>query len=167
MDSIAELNHCFKAFDKIALRHGMEPLRTMGDAYVAVSGGPSPNHTGHARKAVDAATEMQRFAVDRKTSQDALEKIGLQFRIAVHTGPAICGIMESQKFSFDIWGDTMGEILEMEKRGRPGDIILSDSTYTRLGEKISAVPLGEVETRSETPMGIFALQTVDGKTGGS
>ncbi len=85
VDVIAELNHCFKAFDKIVLRHGMEPLRTMGDAYLAVSGGPAPSDEGHAQKAVDVAVEMQRFAGERKTSQDTLDKAGLHFRVAVHT----------------------------------------------------------------------------------
>jgi class 3 adenylate cyclase len=158
VDVIAELNHCFKAFDKIVLRYGLEPLRTMGDAYFAVGGGPATSDEGLAQKAVDAAVEMQRFAGERKTSQDALDKAGLHFRVAVHTGPAICGIMESQKFSFDVWGDTMGEIIQMEKQGEPGDILVSEATRSRLKEKISAVSIGEVDTRSATPMGIFALK---------
>ena len=161
VDVIAELNHCFKAFDKIVLRHGMEPLKTMGDAYVAMGGGPSPSNENHAQKAVEAAMEMQRFADERKTSQDALSKTGLHFRIAIHTGPATCGIMESHKFSFDVWGDAMGEILQMEKQGKAGDIIVSEATCSRLREPISAVSIGELGTRSATPMGIYTLKAGD------
>lgn len=158
VDVITELNHCFKAFDKIVLRHGMEAFRTMGDAYFAVGGGPVTSDIDLAQKAVDAAVEMQRFAGERKTSQDALDKAGFHFRVAIHTGPAVCGIMESHKFSFDVWGDTMGEILQMEKLGEPGDILVSEATCSRLKKKISAVSIGEMDTRSATPMEIFALK---------
>jgi class 3 adenylate cyclase len=156
--ALAELNHCFKAFDKIVLRHRLEPLRTIGDAYFAVGGGPTPN-AGHARDAVQAAAEIQRFAGERKASCSASDLPGFEFRVAVHTGPAICGIMEAHKFSFDVWGDTVGETLQIEQQGRPGDVLVSEATLSRLDESFPVLATGKVATRAGSQVGVYTLDT--------
>lgn len=153
---LAELNHCFKAFDKIVLRHRLEPLRTIGDAYLAMGGGPTPN-TGHAEDAVHAAAEIQRFAGERKASRDASDLPGFDFRVAVHTGPAICGVMDVHKFSFDVWGDTVGETLQMERQGRPGDVLVSEATLSRLDESLPVLAAGNVTTRAGNQVGVYTL----------
>jgi len=156
--ALAELNHCFKAFDKIVLRHRLEPLRTIGDAYFAVGGGPTPN-AGHAWDAVHTAAEIQRFAGERKAGCNASDLPGFEFRVAVHTGPAICGIIEAHKFSFDVWGDTVGETLQMEQQGRPGDVIVSEATLSRLDESLPVHAAGKVATRKGTQVGVYTLDT--------
>jgi len=158
---LAELNHCFKAFDKIVLRHQLEPLRTIGDVYFAVGGGPTPN-AGHAGAAVNAAAEMQRFACERKAAQDASHLAGLDFRLAVHTGPAICGVIEAQKFSFDIWGDTVGETLKMEHQGRPGDVLVSEVTLAGLDESLPVLSAGRLATRDGTQVKVYTLESEAG-----
>jgi class 3 adenylate cyclase len=155
---LAELNHCFKAFDKIVLRHRLEPLRTIGDAYFAVGGGPTPN-TGHAGDAVHAAAEIQRFVGERKAARDVSDLPGFDFRVAVHTGPAICGVMEAHKFSFDVWGDTVGETLQMERQGRPGEVLVSETTISRLDESLPLLAAGKVATRAGTQVGVYTLDT--------
>ncbi|MFC1811918.1 adenylate/guanylate cyclase domain-containing protein [Thermodesulfobacteriota bacterium] len=154
--ALTELNHCFKAFDKIVLRHRLEPLRTIGDAYFAVGGGPTPN-TAHATDAVRAASEIQRFARERKATRNASDLPGFDFRVAVHTGPAMCGVMEAHKFCFDVWGDTVGETLEIEQQGRPGDVLLSATTLSRLNESLPVLSAGKVTTRAGSEVGVYTL----------
>lgn len=153
---MAELNHCFKAFDKIVFRQGLEPLKTVGDAYFAVAGGPKPN-PNHARDGLKAAAELKRFIDDRREACEASGLPGFVFRIAVHTGPAICGVMQAQKFSFDLYGDTVFEILQMERQGNPGDVVVSEATLTRLEASVPVSAAGALARRTGTALNIFRL----------
>lgn len=155
---LAELNHCFKAFDKIVLRHRLEPLRTIADAYFALGGGPTPN-SAHAMDTVHAAAEIQRFVGERKAARNASDLPGFDFRVAIHTGPAICGVMEAHKFSFDVWGDTVGETLQMERQGKPGDVLVSEATLSRLGESLPVHAVGKVVKREGTQVDFYSLDT--------
>ncbi|MFC1895545.1 adenylate/guanylate cyclase domain-containing protein [Thermodesulfobacteriota bacterium] len=155
---LSELNHCFKAFDRIVLRHRLEPFRTVGDSYFAVGGGPVPNDT-HAVDAVAAALEMSNFVVELKSSRVAAGLPALDFRFAVHTGPAICGVVQSQKFSFDVWGDTPGEAVLMERSGEPGRVMISETTYARLGDRFSGLATGSIRTKTGGHLTAYTLQS--------
>lgn len=155
---LAELNHCFKAFDKIVLRHGIEPLRSVGDVYFAFGGGPSPN-PAHASDAVDAADEMRRFAHDRREACEASGRPGLSFRFGVHTGPAVGGVIEAQKFSFDLYGDTVVDTLAMERQGPPGEVVVSQATLDRLPSSVPVLAAGTLATREGASVGVYRLGT--------
>lgn len=153
---LSELNYCFKAFDKIVLRHRLEPMRTVGDAYFAVGGGPAPNDA-HAPDAVAAALEMNRFVAELKSSRAAADLPCPDFRFAVHTGPAIGGVVQSHKFSYDLWGDTMGETVLMERSGEPGSVTVSETTYARLGDRFPGVAAGSIETKAGGSLTVYRI----------
>ncbi len=157
-DVLAELNYFFKAFDKIALRHRIEPLRTIGDAYFAIGGGPVPN-AEHAKSAIEAAVEIQQFIRERKATRNASGRTGFDFRLAVHTGPAICGIIEALKFSFDVWGETVVETLQIERQGQPGDVLVSEVTLSRLDGTLTTHSSGKLTTRAGSQLGVFTIDT--------
>ena len=65
--------------------------------------------------------------------------------------------MEAHKFSFDVWGDTVGEILRMDQQGSPGDVLISEATLSRMDESLPVLSAGKVTTRTETQVGVYTL----------
>ena len=142
---IEELNEHFSAFDEIVARHGMEKLKTIGDAYMCAAGLPEKSQT-HAADACGAALDI-RDHMGRVN--DARDKMGLppwEVRIGVHTGGVIAGVVGKSKFVYDIWGDAVNVAALMEANAEPGQIILSDSTYGHVHDRFDTEFRDEVDT---------------------
>jgi class 3 adenylate cyclase/CheY-like chemotaxis protein len=121
------LDEIFSLFDDLAVRHGLEKIKTIGDAYMAVAGLPFPR-ADHAEAVARMALEMQ--AAIEKFNQR--HRISLQMRIGINTGPVIAGIIGHNKFSYDLWGDTVNTASRMESHGEPGGIQVTEATAQRL-----------------------------------
>jgi class 3 adenylate cyclase len=130
---VAEIDHCFRAFDEITERHGLEKIKTIGDAYLLV-GGISEKAEDQAKRVVLAALEIQEFmsaiAVERKLNGEHF----FEARIGIHTGPLVAGIVGIKKFAYDIWGDTVNVASRMETNGVVGRVNLSGRTYELVRE---------------------------------
>ena len=115
---IGLLDEYFRAFDDIVASHGLEKIKTIGDAYMAVGGMPE---TGlrHPIDACLAALAMQATAARMKSRSDELRLPSLDLRIGVHTGPVISGVVGNRRFAFDIWGDAVNTASFMEAHCRP------------------------------------------------
>jgi len=98
---VEELNVCFKAFDHIITTHGIEKIKTIGDAYMCAGGLPDPS-TSSPKSVVFAALEMQAFMVARKAERDTLGNPAFEMRLGIHTGPVVAGIVGVKKFQYDI-----------------------------------------------------------------
>lgn len=147
---VAEINDCFSEFDRICERHGIEKIKTIGDAYMAAGGLPTANHT-HAVDVVKAACEIRDFMHRRYTSvanQLSVEN-RFQVRIGVHTGPVVAGIVGLKKFQYDIWGDTVNTANRMETSGEVGMVNISHSTYELVKDKFNCTYRGEVEAKGK------------------
>jgi class 3 adenylate cyclase/uncharacterized protein HemY len=151
---IEEINVCFKAFDQICEKYGIEKIKTIGDAYMAAGG--LPVHSEHSLKnTVLAALEMQAFISKRIIEKDKLNEMSFKMRLGIHTGPVVAGIVGVKKFQYDIWGDTVNTASRMESSGSIGKVNISESTYLLLKDdpefafksrgKIDAKGKGEVE----------------------
>lgn len=125
------LNQLFSIFDRLAARHGMEKIKTMGDSYIAVAGAPTPR-ADHARAAVEMGIEMHR-AVARL---GGLRKRGLRLRVGVASGPITAGVIGENKWAYDIWGDTVNVAARMESYGVAGMVQLAPSTRELLDDTI-------------------------------
>jgi class 3 adenylate cyclase len=125
------LNQLFSIFDRLAARHGMEKIKTMGDSYIAVAGAPTPRED-HARAAVEMGIEMHR-AVARL---GGLRKRGLRLRVGVASGPITAGVIGENKWAYDIWGDTVNVAARMESYGVAGMVQLAPSTRELLDDSI-------------------------------
>lgn len=143
---VEALDRCFRSFDEIASRHGLEKIKTIGDAYMCAAGLPEPSDK-QAEKAVSAALEMQNWL-----SQTA----GLPFqgaRIGLATGPVVAGVVGARKFAYDIWGDTVNLAARVESKGEIGKVNVSQTTYELVKDifvctsrgKLPAKGIGEVE----------------------
>jgi len=135
------------AFDAIIERNGLEKIKAIGDAYMAVCGLPLPDPF-HAKKTVQAAIEIREFIEERKRHEGAFE-----IRIGINSGPVVAGIIGVKKFAYDIWGDTVNTAARMEQHGEAGTINISQSTYELVKDdyrcnyrgKVAAKNKGEVE----------------------
>ncbi|MBK8340342.1 MAG: adenylate/guanylate cyclase domain-containing protein [Flavobacteriales bacterium] len=147
---VAEIDHCFKGFDAIMEQHGIEKIKTIGDAYMAAGGLPIPAH-GRPAEVVRAALAMQDFMADYKARREAEGRLFFEMRLGLHTGPVIAGIVGVKKFAYDIWGDTVNTASRMESSGAPGRVNISRATYERVKDEpdLRFVPRGEVEAKGK------------------
>jgi class 3 adenylate cyclase len=125
---VRDIHECFSEFDRIMERHGIEKIKTIGDAYMAAGGLPIPNGT-HAFDVVNAALEIRDFIQAGKALKIAQGLPFFEIRVGVHTGPVVAGIVGLKKFAYDIWGDTVNTASRMESSGSPGEVNISESTY--------------------------------------
>jgi predicted ATPase/class 3 adenylate cyclase len=149
-DLVRELDDCFNAFDVIVARCGVEKIKTIGDAYMAVGGLPVPNST-HPEDVVQAALEMRDFIAKRWRGGGA----GLGIRIGVHTGPVVAGIVGRKKFQYDVWGDTVNTAARMESSGAAGQVNISQTTHDFLGSRFKFAPRGELEAKGKGRLAMF------------
>ncbi|WP_439479355.1 adenylate/guanylate cyclase domain-containing protein [Chryseobacterium aquaticum] len=152
---LVELNECFTAFDMIMEKHGLEKIKTIGDAYLAVCGLPLKNEC-HAYQTTLAALDIIEFIEERKKSNPN----ALDIRIGINSGSLIAGIVGVKKFAYDIWGDTVNTAARMEQNSEKGKINISESTYQLVKENINCEYRGKIHTKGKGDMDMyFALET--------
>ncbi len=121
---VSELNDIFKNFDSIINNHGLEKLKTMGDSYIVGGGLPIENNS-HAFDVVSAALEMQEYLAQRNNNS----KYIWEMRAGVHTGNVVAGVVGKNKFTYDVWGNTVNVASKMERSGIPWRVNISAQTY--------------------------------------
>ena len=131
VELIGEINHCFKAFDHICEKYGIEKIKTIGDAFMAAGGLPVPS-TDSVQNTVLAALEMQSFMTQRILDKESTDGFTFEMRLGIHTGPVVAGIVGVKKFQYDIWGDTVNTAARIESSGAVGQVNISQHTYELL-----------------------------------
>ena len=152
---VNELDTCFKAFDQIISRHGVEKIKTIGDSYMAVSGMPAPNEN-HAGQVVNTAIDILQFMHERR------QKLGdrtFEVRIGIHSGNVVAGIVGLKKFAYDIWGDTVNTAARIEQHGQPNRINISQSTHDLLGDTFRFTYRGEIEAKNKGKLKMYFVET--------
>jgi class 3 adenylate cyclase/predicted metal-dependent HD superfamily phosphohydrolase len=153
IELISLLDDYFKNFDTLIKVHGLEKIKTIGDAYLAVSGIPEITED-HAERAVTAALELQQKIKNLNKLRSSKGLPTVMFRIGIHSGPAIAGVVGQEKFQYDIWGDAVNMAARMEETGKPGEVNISSKTYKLIRHldfqfehrgKIPAKNKGEIE----------------------
>jgi len=151
---VAMLDDLFTRFDHLADRHGLEKIKTIGDAYMVVAGVPaqSADHAiAMARMGLDMLATIADYA---RTHQTASE---LTIRIGIHSGPVVAGVIGRNKFIYDLWGDTVNTASRMESHGLPSRVHVTEATRTAMRGRFEVEPRGEIDVKGKGPMTTYFL----------
>lgn len=151
---VAELDECFCCFDRIMSVYGIEKIKTIGDAYMAVGGLPTPTQT-HAIDVVNAALEIQQFMIAWGEEREAEGRPSFKVRIGVHTGPVVAGVVGFKKFQYDIWGDTVNVAARLEKADGSGKVNISTTTYELIKDKFLCEHRGKIAVKGKGELDMY------------
>jgi adenylate cyclase len=150
---VDQLNRVFSEFDALALRLGVEKIKTIGDAYMAATGLPEPR--------LDHADAIVQFGLGMLNALQRLNSTGenrpLQIRIGVHTGPVVAGVIGHHKFIYDVWGDTVNVASRLEANGLPDRIQVSEATRRALEGRYNFEPRGPINLKGRGQTEAFLL----------
>ena len=149
---VATLNEFLSAFDGLAQRHRLRPIRTTGDSYLVVGGLPVPR-ADHAEAIADMALDML------ETIRTLNQRHGwsVSFRIGVNSGPTMAAVVGSHRFTYDVWSDAVNTASRMESTGVPDRIQVTEETYGRLCATYRFEPRGTIEVKGKGPMVTYFL----------
>ncbi|MCB1178713.1 MAG: adenylate/guanylate cyclase domain-containing protein [Leptospiraceae bacterium] len=147
---VAVLNNIFSEFDTIAISHGLEKIKTIGDAYMAACGLPEPKKN-HAEAVMQAAIEMLEFIKDYKIDNEE----SIKLRIGINTGSVVAGVIGKHKFIYDLWGDAVNVASRMESSGIPNSIQVSNETYYLLKDNYTFEKREGIEIKGKGKMNTY------------
>ncbi|NMF58277.1 adenylate/guanylate cyclase domain-containing protein [Pseudanabaena yagii] len=151
-DLVDLLNLIFSNFDTFCEIYGLEKIKTIGDAYMVAGGIPIPR-TNHAEAIACMALDM----LDKVDELRILTGSPLQIRVGIHTGAVIAGVIGTQKFIYDLWGDTVNVASRMESHSEVGKIQVTAETYQLLKHKFDLVERGVIEVKGKGMMQTYWL----------
>ena len=153
-ETVKLLGVLFSQFDSLAIRHGLETIKTIGDGYMVTSGILEESSPERAVAVAEMAlamldvTNTANRGIDRK----------LQLRIGIHTGgPIVAGVLGTHKIAYDVWGDAVNTAKRMESYGLPGRIHISAATRQALGDAFRFEPRGPLDVKGKGPMETYFL----------
>ena len=153
---VAEIHLCFTAIDIIVERNGLEKIKTIGDAYLAVCGLPNEDKD-HAKKVVTASREILLFMESHKKSLG--DSVGLKdICIGIHSGGVVAGIVGVKKFVYDIWGDTVNTAARMEQNSLPGKINISSATYELVKNDFNCMHRGKIKAKNKGEIDMYFVE---------
>lgn len=143
------LDGLFSRFDGLLERHGLEKIKTIGDAYM-VAGGVLDRRPDHLASIAELSLEII----------DAGKECGVEMRLGIHCGPLVAGVIGKRKFLYDLWGDTVNTASRMESHGLPGRIQVTRIVADRLADAYAFEKRGTVDVKGIGPVETYFLERV-------
>jgi adenylate cyclase len=147
------LNDLFTRFDLAASELGIEKIKTIGDAYMAVCGLPEPCDD-HSKRILEMARRLMQIVREFSSERG----VGLHLRIGINAGPVVAGIIGRRKFIYDLWGDTVNVASRMESHGVPGGIQVTRPVFERLRDHYSFEERGAIEVKGKGKVEAWLLK---------
>ena len=148
------VDSCFRKFDEITTFYNIEKIKTIGDAYLCVSGLPNP-HDHNPTNVVKAALEIIDYIKKLRIEHHAKNKSSFDIRIGIHTGPIVAGVVGNKKFAYDIWGDTVNTAARMEQTSETNRINISETTYNLIKDNFSCTERGKQHAKNKGYIEMF------------
>jgi class 3 adenylate cyclase len=147
------LEDIFGKFDLLAQQHGIEKIKTIGDAYMAICGAPVVvDH--QVERMADFALAIVKVCnqVSKTTGFD------LALRVGIHTGPAVAGVIGSSRLCYDLWGDSVNTAQRLESQGEPNSVCVSDPVYFKLRDQFIFEDRGLIDLKGKGPTRSYVLK---------
>lgn len=154
---VSLLDEYFNNVDEIMTKYGLEKIKTIGDAYMAVGGVPTEDPESGV-KILNAAFEILDYIEVFKQKQMKKNEPFFQLRIGINSGPIIAGVVGKTKFVYDIWGDTVNIASRLETAGEAGRINISRSTKQLIGDHFHYIPRGSVAVKNRGEIEMFFVE---------
>lgn len=158
-DLIKELDFFFQYFDKVMEKHGLEKIKTIGDAYMCAGGIPKPNRTNPI-DVVLAGLEIAAFADRTNAERVAKGMLPWRVRIGINTGELVAGVVGRKKFAYDIWGDTVNLASRMESSGEVGRVNISENTYHYIKHLFVCHHRGKVFAKGKGDIDMYYVECI-------
>ena len=152
-EMVGFLNSVFSKFDDLADKHGLEKIKTIGDAYMCVGGIPVEREGHAAAGALMAIDMMEAFS-----ALAAEQGESFRLRIGINSGSVVAGIIGKKKYSYDLWGDAVNTASRMASHGRPGEIQMTHATYELIKDDFIIEPRGKVKVKGMGAMRTYLLK---------
>lgn len=150
---VKELNEIFSSFDVIIEKYELEKLKSIGDTYM-ICGGLPEEINNHAVKVISAAKEMINYLNDRNKNS----KVNWKLRAGINSGPVVAGIVGSDKFTYDVWGDSVNIASRMENSSDAGKINISGSTYELVKEYFDCEYRGKLSVKGKGEVDMYYVK---------
>ena len=154
---LEKLDDIFRTFDTIISKYGLEKIKTIGDAYMAVGGVPETNST-HFLDTSLAALEMQYYMTEVLPSSENEEH--WELRIGIHTGHLVAGVIGEKKFAYDVWGDAVNIASRMESASLPGRINISADVYKRINKFFDCTYRGKIAAKNKGDIEMYFIDAL-------
>lgn len=154
---VKELDDCFRVFDDIIGKYGLEKIKTIGDAYMCAGGIPAKDQN-NPLLITSAAIEIRDYMKRLKNDKAAKNEPYWELRIGIHTGPLIAGVVGKKKFAYDIWGDTVNTASRMESSGVVGEVNVSGTTYALIKDHFECEYRGKVEAKNKGEIDMYLVK---------
>ncbi len=148
-DLVSVLNDVISEFDILTRDHGLERIKTTGDGYMVAAGLPEAR-ADHAQALTHLGLAMCEFFRMRTF---AGQKLGL--RVGISSGPVVAAVIGLQRFSYDVWGDTVNTASRMCSHGASGVVQITEETYRLISDTFHCVPGGLIDVKGKGAMNVW------------
>lgn len=154
---VGELDTIFREFDRICKEYRLEKIKTIGDAYMAVGGVPEENQTNSV-DAVLCGLMFQQYIAEQKEIHSLRGREFWEIRLGIHSGPLVAGVVGTDKFAYDVWGDTVNTASRLESSGVTGEVNISSQVFEEVKFYFECEPRGFVSIKNKADIEMYLVK---------